>query len=82
MVDANDFYSSLSAFSEFAEFDAYTPFPADWVVLAGDIQGSTDAIGAGRYKAVNMVGAAVITCVLNVCEGVEVPFVFGAGRAG
>jgi len=46
-------------------------------VMAGDVGGSTQAIAEGRYKAVNMVGAASITAVLNVCQGVEVPFVFG-----
>ena len=80
MSGSEDFYSSLTAFSDFAEFsnfEAYAAVPDDWVVLAGDIQGSTRAIAEGRYKAVNMVGAAVITSVLNVCKGREVPFVFG-----
>jgi hypothetical protein len=80
MTESSGFYASLEPFQDFArfaEFDAYTPVPDDWVVLAGDIKGSTSAIAAGRYKAVNMVGAAVITCVLNACKGTEVPFVFG-----
>ncbi len=74
------FYADLEAFHEFerfTEFDAYAPVPDDWVVLAADIQGSTRAIAEGRYKAVNMVGAAVITAILNVCKDVQVPFVFG-----
>jgi hypothetical protein len=74
------FYADMPAFDEFegfAEFDAYAPVPADWVVLAGDVRGSTEAIAAGRYKAVNMVGAAVITAVLNACRGPDLPYVFG-----
>ncbi|MEM7212034.1 MAG: DUF3095 family protein [Pseudomonadota bacterium] len=74
------FYENLPPFMEFdrfTEFDAYAPVPDDWVVLAGDIEGSTQAIAEGRYKAVNMVGAAVITAVLNSCKDVQVPFVFG-----
>jgi hypothetical protein len=47
------------------------------VVLCGDIRGSTRAIEDGRYKQVNMVGAAVITAVLNACAGTQIPFVFG-----
>ena len=74
------FYADLPAFRsfrDFADFAAYTPFPEDWVVLCGDIEGSTPAIAAGRYKDVNMVGAAVITAVLNACPGMQVPYVFG-----
>jgi hypothetical protein len=79
-ADSHRFYADLPSFSEFerfAEFDAYRPVPEDWVVMAGDVRGSTAAIAEGRYKAVNMVGAAVITAVLNACRGVELPFVFG-----
>ncbi len=67
----------LDAFERFAGADAYAPVPEDWVVLAGDVRGSTAAIAEGRYKAVNMVGAAVITSILNACGGVDVPYVFG-----
>lgn len=74
------FYADLPSFSEFggvAEFRAYAPVPDDWVVLTGDIRGSTEAISAGNYKQVNMVGAAVITAVLNACPELQLPFVFG-----
>ncbi|MFK7944237.1 MAG: DUF3095 family protein, partial [Paracoccaceae bacterium] len=56
-----DFYARLEpfrTFEGFAAFEAYAPVPDDWVVLAGDVVGSTKAIAEGRYKAVNMVGAA------------------------
>ena len=79
-ADSERFYADLPSFSEFerfAEFDAYRPVPDDWVVLAGDVRGSTAAIEDGRYRAVNLVGAAVITAVLNACQGVDLPFVFG-----
>ncbi len=74
------FYAELRAFDEFegfADFDAYAPVPSDWTVLAGDVRGSTAAIAAGQYRAVNMVGAAVITAVLNACRGLDLPYVFG-----
>jgi len=78
--DNTRFYADLEPFAEFdrvTEFSAYRPVPDDWVVMAGDIAGSTEAIAEGHYKAVNMMGAAVITATLNACPGVQVPFVFG-----
>lgn len=57
--------------------DQYVLLPDDWVVLTSDVVGSTKAIEAGQYKQVNMVGAASIMCVLNVCGNTEVPFSFG-----
>lgn len=93
-ASSDSFYADLPSFDEFAgfaEFDAYAPLPGDWVVLAGDIRGSTRAILSGRYKDVNMLGASVITAVLNACPGVDLPYVFGGdggavavpgGRAG
>ncbi len=79
-IGTEHFYAELPAFDDFegfTDFDAYAPVPADWVVLAGDVRGSTAAIAAGRYKAVNLVGAAVLTAVLNACRGVDLPYVFG-----
>ncbi len=74
------FYNELAPFYDFAEFvelNAYDPVPDDWIVMISDVQGSTRAIEEGRYKDVNMVGAASITAVLNTCGEIEVPFVFG-----
>lgn len=47
------------------------------MIVTADIADSTPAIEAGRYKEVNMVGAAVITAVLNAARGLDLPFVFG-----
>ncbi|HUT47835.1 MAG TPA: DUF3095 domain-containing protein [Alphaproteobacteria bacterium] len=78
---ANDrFYNDLPPFrrfDDFTMFEAYAPVPDDWVVMIADVVGSTRAIEAGNYKAVNMVGAASITAVLNTKGGTEIPFVFG-----
>ncbi len=74
------FYSTLAPFHDFADFTdfgAYQPVPDDWVVMIADVRGSTRAIEDGHYKDVNMVGAASITAVLNICGDIEVPFVFG-----
>lgn len=74
------FYADLAPFDrfdDFTDFSAYAPLPEDWVVLAADVVNSTGAIEAGRYKQVNMAGAASITAVLNVAGELELPYVFG-----
>lgn len=74
------FFNRLEAFDEFndfVDFGAYRPLPDDWTVMLSDVVGSTSAIADGRYKQVNMVGAASITAVLNVCGDIDVPYVFG-----
>jgi hypothetical protein len=70
----------LPAFRDFAEFSdlaSYTALPDDWTVLASDLVGSTAAIAAGRYKHVNMAGAAMIMAVLNAAGEIDSPYVFG-----
>ncbi len=78
------FYADIPAFSDFVSFtdpQHYRAAPADWLVVIADIAGSTAAIEAGRYKDVNMIGAACITAVLNAIDGVDIPFVFGGDGA-
>ncbi|WP_420012532.1 DUF3095 domain-containing protein [Tateyamaria sp.] len=78
------FYDQLprrSAFSDLADPARYTPLPKDWVVGTSDIIGSTDAIAAGKYKLVNMVGAAVISAQINAAGGRAFPYVFGGDGA-
>ncbi|PVB63211.1 hypothetical protein DCO57_03710 [Labrenzia sp. 011] len=72
---------SFSDFSSVGELDGYRPVPDDWYVLAADIVRSGDAVAAGRYKEVNMVGAAVIAAVVNRLGHDRVPFVFGGDGA-
>lgn len=79
-----NFYSDLQGFYDFSEacnVEHYQPAPDDWYVVAADVAGSTKAIEHGRYKDVNMVGAACIVSVINCCRGVEIPFVFGGDGA-
>lgn len=82
MADANTtrFYEALPATANFdtvAGGSGFAPLPVDWTVLLSDVAGSTAAIERGDYKAVNMVGAASIMAVLNACDGLAVPFMFG-----
>lgn len=82
--DTSGFYGNLAPFDDFAgigEEASYSPLPDDWHLLACDIVRSSDAIAAGRYKDVNLAGAAAITAILNASGGVEVPFVFGGDGA-
>ncbi|MGQ9613614.1 MAG: DUF3095 domain-containing protein [Chloroflexus sp.] len=79
-----DFFARLptmSRFGEIADLKAYQPLPADWTVFTCDVRGSTRAVAEGRYKEVNMIGAATITAALNVAGEIEVPFVFGGDGA-
>jgi hypothetical protein len=78
------FYADISSFDDFsqvANFDQYKIAPDDWFVVIADIQGSTRAIGEGRYKEVNMIGAACINAVLNISAQGEIPYVFGGDGA-
>ncbi|MFN8791305.1 MAG: DUF3095 family protein [Bdellovibrionales bacterium] len=78
------FYRDLPPFTDFESvLDArhYQEAPSDWSLILTDIQGSTVAIEQGRYKHVNMIGAASITCVLNHLKPLEIPFVFGGDGA-
>lgn len=86
MPDASSehFYQRLTPIRDFADClddKAYTEVPADWIVLLSDVRDSTSVIQSGRYKAVNMVGAATITAILNVCDGADLPYVFGGDGA-
>jgi hypothetical protein len=78
------FYGRLEPFADFAAVaDArhYVEAPDDWLVVIADIKDSTEAARAGRYKDVNLIGAACITAVLNATSGLELPFVFGGDGA-
>jgi hypothetical protein len=57
------------------------PAPDDGWLVCADVRGSTRAIAEGRYKEVNLAGAACITAVLNACERADLPFVFGGDGA-
>ncbi|WP_137129107.1 DUF3095 domain-containing protein [Rhizobium sp. FY34] len=78
------FYQSLPVFTQFegvADTRNYMPLPGGWVLAVADVIGSTKAIAAGHYKAVNMAGAAVISAVLNAVGTQDYPFIFGGDGA-
>jgi hypothetical protein len=75
-----DFYSRLPVLDMFADLmdlRSYTPAPPDWCLVVADLQGSTEAIKAGRYKDVNIIAASTLIALKNALDGMDVPFVFG-----
>ena len=84
MGNINDFYKTLPVITEFAKVtdgSLHTDVPGEWLIIITDVVGSTKAIAAGRYKEVNMVGAACIAAVVNVNKEIEIPFIFGGDGA-
>ncbi len=78
------FYARLAPFTAFAQVADprhYVAAPDDWLLVLTDVRGSTEAARAGRYKDVNLVGAACITAALNVTRGLDLPYVFGGDGA-
>lgn len=83
-MQSDTFYDDLALVSEFAQLaepNRFSPVPNDWVVGVADIVNSTGEIERGRYKAVNMVGAAVVSAMSNALQGRAFPFVFGGDGA-
>lgn len=79
------FYDSLPRQRDFtllADPARFTAVPDDWALGVADIVDSTGEIAKGRYKTVNMVGAAVISAMINGLRGKEFPYVFGGDGAG
>ena len=80
----DEFYADLKCFDTFVQltdFDRYQPLPDDWFIAIADVVQSTRAIEAGRYKAVNTVGAAVLVAITNALPELCFPYVFGGDGA-
>lgn len=80
----DDFLASLPIildFEDVADPSLYLPLPDGWALAVADIIDSTGAIENGRYKAVNMAGAGVISAIANVLGKSDLPFVFGGDGA-
>ncbi|MDQ0321481.1 hypothetical protein QO002_003619 [Pararhizobium capsulatum DSM 1112] len=83
-LPTDNFFSALPVFTDFegvADSANYRPLPEDWALATADIVNSTGAIETGRYKAVNMAGASVISAILNAIGQHDLPFVFGGDGA-
>ena len=80
----NEFLAGLQLFRNFedvADLAVYRALPSGWALAVADIVASTSAIDVGRYKAVNMAGAAVISSLTNSLGRPDLPFVFGGDGA-
>ncbi|RCK48345.1 hypothetical protein TH25_14915 [Thalassospira profundimaris] len=78
-------YLAIPTFHDFARIldpASYHALPDDWYVGVADIVASTEAIAKGRYKDVNMAGAAVIAAISNILGHSAYPFMFGGDGAG
>lgn len=78
------FYAELPTFDRFADVhdtSLYVAAPGDWDVVVTDVEGSTKAIEAGRYKDVNALGVASIVGLRNALPEFDLPFVFGGDGA-
>ena len=83
-MNSENFYSQLPLLDNFlkiTEIGNFVDVPEDWYIVVTDIRGSTQAIEAGKYKEVNLLGACSIVAVLNVAGETEIPFVFGGDGA-
>ena len=79
------FYDSVPISNDFLRLSdpaQFTPLPNTWFLGVADIVDSTGEIARGRYKTVNMVGAAVISGMINALGGRLFPYVFGGDGAG
>lgn len=79
-----EFLKNLPVFLHFedvADPMLYRALPDGWALALADIVDSTGAIDSGRYKAVNMAGAGVISGLLNALQRYDLPFIFGGDGA-
>jgi len=71
----------LDHFAEVADSSRFLAIPDDWHIGVSDVVNSSVAIADGRYKVVNLTGAATISAVANALEGKLPLFVFGGDGA-
>jgi len=69
-------------FSQLGDPSQFTAVPESWFIGVADIVNSRGLIDAGQYKTVNMVGAAVISAMMNALQHRAFPFVFSGDGAG
>lgn len=77
-------FEDIAPFTDFRRLcdgKVYAALPDDWVLGLTDVVDSTGAIAAGRYKAVNMAGAAAISAAMNALPGKNFPYSFGGDGA-
>jgi hypothetical protein len=79
-ASATKFYTDIPVFddcSKVVDDSVYRHMPDDWFIDLTDVVDSTKAIEGGKYKSVNMAGAAAISAVINALGHQNFSFVFG-----
>jgi len=71
----------LTRFSDVLDETFYVPVPDTWWIALCDVVMSTRAIEEGRYRSVNIAGAALVAGVRNALPEADTPFVFGGDGA-
>ncbi|MCK5360356.1 MAG: DUF3095 domain-containing protein [Gammaproteobacteria bacterium] len=82
--NTDQFYADLPVYDDMRciiEPDRPQQVPADWYVIIADVISSTVAIENGQYREINTIGVSAIIAVLNITEGIEIPYVFGGDGA-
>lgn len=83
-ITQDGFLEALPTFQQFSgveDIARYCALPEDWALAVADVVDSTGAIARGKYKAVNMAGASVISAMMNALDNRELLFVFGGDGA-
>ena len=81
---SSNFFQNLTGFERFEDLEQrqnFTRAPSDWWVVITDVIASTEAIQSGRYRDVNLIGAATLAVLQNVMPGYLFPFAFGGDGA-
>jgi hypothetical protein len=81
---ASGFYATVPVFDRFdkvADPSVYRPLPESWWIGFTDVVHSTRAVAEGRFKAVNMAGAASIAAISNALGRRSFPYAFGGDGA-
>ena len=84
VTGTRSFYDDLPVLEEFLDVTdpaRFSPVPDVWLIAETDVQGSTEAISRGKYKDVNVAGAASIISLLNIDRSLGLPFIFGGDGA-
>jgi hypothetical protein len=78
------FYHDLNSYSELeilTDHELHQELPNDWSIIITDVENSTKAVEAGRYRDINTIGAATVSCGQSVMETLNFPYVFGGDGA-
>ena len=83
-ADPFAFFTALPVCQSFADVtrpEVYARLPDNWVIIIGDVEGSTAAIARGQYKDVNLVGSSLLIASFNALDRSDIPFIFGGDGA-